>query len=156
MALFDDIKKKVSDTTQGAVKATRELAETTRLNSQISEEQRRIANLYSQVGKLYFDKYGAGAEPPFNELCAAITASNERIEKLKLDIQLVKGVKCCPSCGADVPVSSSFCGKCGAAVETPQPQQGERPAEETKRCEKCGAELESGAMFCGSCGQPIE
>jgi hypothetical protein len=68
MALFDDIKKKVLDTTQSAVKVTKELAETAKLNSQIAEEQRKIGNLYYQIGKLYFEKYGVEAEAPFGEM----------------------------------------------------------------------------------------
>jgi predicted amidophosphoribosyltransferase len=46
-----------------------------------------------------------------------IVAADKLIAKLQIDIQLVKGVKRCPSCGADVPVSSGFCGKCGSATE---------------------------------------
>jgi predicted nucleic acid-binding Zn ribbon protein len=155
MALFDDIKKKVTDTTQGAVKATKELAETARLNSQISEAQRKLANLQSQLGRMYFEKYGAEAEPPFNEICTAIIAANEQIAKLQLDIQMVKGVKHCPNCGNDVPMSSAFCGKCGSAVANPAQVQ---PVEavEVLRCVHCGEELESGSLFCGSCGQRQE
>jgi ribosomal protein L40E len=152
MALFDDIKKKVSDTTQSAVKATKELAETTRLNSQISDEQRKIGGLYSQLGKLYFEKYGIEAESPFGEICAAIVASSAQIEKLQMDIQFVKGVKRCQSCGADIPLASGFCGKCGSKVETPVTQP-DVVAADIQHCVHCGAEIENEALFCGSCGK---
>jgi DNA-directed RNA polymerase subunit RPC12/RpoP len=154
MALFDDIKRKVADTTQGAVKATREFAETTRLNSRISEEQRQIGGLYSQIGKLYYEQRREDAEPPFDELCAAITEAEEQIEKLRLEIQFVKGVKRCPVCGSDVPLTAGFCGKCGSTVETPETQT-EPAAPEIRRCAHCGAELENEAVFCGSCGQKL-
>jgi hypothetical protein len=157
MALFDDIKRKVADTTQGAVKATKELAETARLNSQISDEQRKIGNHYSQIGKLYYEQYGNNAEPPFDEMCAAIRAAAAQIDKLQLDVQLVKGVKRCPSCGADVALSAGFCGKCGSKVETsaPAPEPNAATAE-LRRCANCSAELEAGAVFCGSCGAKVE
>ncbi|MDR1210339.1 MAG: zinc ribbon domain-containing protein [Clostridiales bacterium] len=154
MALFDDIKKKVADTTQGAVKATKEFAETARLNSRISEEQRKIGSLYSQIGKLYYERRREDAEPPFDELCAAITAATEQIEKLQSEIQLVKGVKRCPNCGFDLPLTAVFCGKCGSKVETPEART-EPTAPEVRLCAHCGEELENGAVFCGSCGQKL-
>lgn len=150
MAFFNDFKKKVSDTTQGAVKATKDWAEINRFNSQIAEEQRKILSAESQIGKMYFEKYGVNCEPPFNEMCAAIAGANEQIEKLQIEIQRVKGLKRCPSCGNDVPITSAFCGNCGTAVATPV--QETATAAETLFCANCGAELENGAIFCGSCG----
>ena len=165
MALFDDIKKKVTDSTQSAVKATKELAETSKLNSQISDEQRKIASLYSEVGKQYFAEYGATSGGPLDELCAQIIAANEQIANLQAEIQVIKGVKTCPTCGAELPVTSGFCGKCGTAVETPvvaEPEPEIEPAAEAevepqpRFCSNCGTELEDGAMFCGNCGTKQE
>ncbi len=45
----------------------------------------------------------------------------------------------CPSCRAENPASSRFCGSCGKGLGAP-------------RCPKCQAELAPGARFCGSCG----
>ena len=156
MPLFDEIKKKVSDSTHSAVKATKELAETARLNSQIADEQRKIGSLYAQIGKLYFDKYGTDSEAPFGELCAGIAEANEQIAKLQLSIQLVKGIKRCASCGADVPLAAVFCGKCGSAVAAPSIPADDPVVSEVRLCSKCGEKLEEGAMFCASCGQKQE
>ena len=152
MALFDDIKKKVADTTQGAVKATKDLADIARLNSQISDAQGKIEGLYRQIGKLYFETCGEMAAEPFGEMCAEITAANAQIAKLQAELQVVKGLKRCPNCGADIPMASGFCGKCGTAVESPAPEPA--PVEAAvSYCVHCGAVLENGAVFCGGCGQ---
>lgn len=157
MPLFEDIKKKVVNTTQGAVKATKELAETARLNSQIADEQRKVGNLYTQIGKLYFEQRGGDGDALFSDLCNEITAANEQIEKLQADIQLVKGVKICPNCKADVPVTSGFCGKCGTAVASPpDSQEEESPELKVKYCSNCGVQLGDGEAFCGSCGHKAE
>ncbi len=48
----------------------------------------------------------------------------------------------CPSCGAERPRGSSFCGSCGADIA------GDGDA----CCHHCGAALPAGAIFCARCG----
>ncbi|MFA5536130.1 MAG: zinc ribbon domain-containing protein [Bacillota bacterium] len=156
MALFNDFKKKVVGTTQSAVKATKELAESSKLNSQITDEQRKIEGLYSKLGKLYFETLGDKAEQPLEELCAEIKATQEVITKLQLEVQRIKGIKVCPNCGTELALTAGFCSECGTAVETPvAPEEKEPPAEEPNHCTNCGTELEEGALFCSSCGQKV-
>ena len=112
MPLFTDLSKKLSTTTQNVVRGTKELTETARLNSLISDEHKQIASLYSQIGKLYYESYDASPETPLGELCLEINAANERIAKYEQDKLHIKGVKHCPSCGADVPAGIAFCGGC--------------------------------------------
>ncbi len=152
MALFDELKKKVVDATQTTVKATKDLAATTRLNAQVADEQRKIEGLYTQIGKLYFEQCDGAAEEPFAELCSAVNESNALIEKLKTEIQIVKGIKVCPNCGNEVPAASAFCGNCGTAVADLVVEE-EAEVDETPKCIHCGAEIQEGDMFCGSCGQ---
>jgi predicted nucleic acid-binding Zn ribbon protein len=167
--LFDEIKKKVTTTTQNAVKATKDMLETSRLNTQIADEQRKMNNCYTQIGKLYFEKYGAETEAPFDELCAGIISANAQIEKLEWEIQQIKGTKHCPNCGAEISAAAGFCSGCGAAVEIIVPPQDEVDSadgmvstetnaaiENVRHCSHCGDVLESGALFCASCGQKNE
>ena len=46
----------------------------------------------------------------------------------------------CPSCRAENPAASKFCGSCGKAVGA-------------AACPKCKAEVPAGAKFCSSCGE---
>ena len=52
----------------------------------------------------------------------------------------------CPSCGAQNPVGTKFCGNCGASLV---------PVAKVK-CPKCGAENAATMKFCGSCGSPLK
>jgi hypothetical protein len=156
MAFFDDLKRKVTETSQSAVKAAKEYAEEAKIKSQISTEQRNIQTTFTQLGKLFYEKHAADAASPFRELCVEVDSANERIAKLQHDLQFVKGVKRCTSCGADVPANSTFCGVCGASVETaPAPAQTQQQAApaEMESCYYCGAPLEPGSTFCGACGK---
>jgi len=150
MPLLDKMKK----ATQDVVRGTKEFTDIARQNSLIADEQRQIAGLYSQIGKLYFETHEADPETELGKLCLAIIAANERIGKCNETISQIKGNKRCPSCGADIPITSAFCGVCGAkTTETAEVAE----VDATKRrCSNCGAELEEGVMFCTSCGQKQE
>lgn len=54
MAFFDKLSKTVTEVSQKTIAKAKELADTSRLNSMISEEEKVIANQYFQIGKLYF------------------------------------------------------------------------------------------------------
>lgn len=53
MAFFDKLSKTVTEVSQKTIAKAKELADTSRLNSMISEEEKVIANQYFQIGKLY-------------------------------------------------------------------------------------------------------
>jgi predicted amidophosphoribosyltransferase len=155
MAFLDDLSNKITATTQNVVRGTKGLTDTARLNSLISEEQRQIANLYSQIGKLYCETAEIDAGTPLGELCLAVTASNERIAKYNDEILEIKGSRRCPNCGADISLNSAFCGACGSKMEIP-PEKPAASAPEKRFCMHCGAELTEGIVFCISCGQKQE
>ena len=52
MAFFDKLSKTVTEVSQKTIAKAKELADTSRLNSMISEEEKVIANQYFQIGKL--------------------------------------------------------------------------------------------------------
>ena len=54
MSFFNDLGRKVSEVGQSAIKKTKELSDTNRLNSMILDEEKRINDSYFQIGKLYF------------------------------------------------------------------------------------------------------
>jgi rubrerythrin len=152
MALFDEIKKKVTETTAHAVKATMEFADVTKINSLISDEQKQIASLYSQLGEQYYVMNADKADAPFQELCNAISAANERIAKHRQDIEHIKGISRCSYCGAELLSNSAFCVNCGASVSA-QPEAAGFASEAA--CPICGEAVAAGAAFCASCGNKL-
>src|SRR5437899_1778486 len=53
--------------------------------------------------------------------------------------------KACPKCGTMNPVTTKFCGNCGADTTV---------AAGSKPCVKCGKPVPPGLKFCGECGAP--
>jgi len=147
MALFD----KITKATQDAVRGAKDLTDVARLNSLISDEQRKIDSWFNQIGKAYYDKHEEEIPEPFAGMCAAIVESEQKISSYNEEIKKIKGSKNCPKCGASNPINSAFCVSCGV----PMNSQGEAVPAAQKFCTSCGAAIETGAAFCLSCGEKL-
>lgn len=155
MAIFDNLGKKITDKTQNVARGAKEFTDVARLNSLISDEQRQIVSLYDQLGKLYYQTAESDPDTALGRICLAIDASNQRIAKHNEEISQIKGLRRCRKCGADVPLTSAFCGSCGTKLESAQ-EQSAPDIKTTKFCAYCGAEISDKVAFCTSCGQKAE
>lgn len=152
MAFFDKISRAVTETGQKTLAKTRELADTSRLNSLISEEEKKITNLYYQIGKLYVSIHREDHEEEFLGMIKAIADAEAKINDCKRQIQNIKGVQRCEKCGAEVPRGVAFCSSCG----TPMPKIETVDPDDYIICGNCGAPVKKGMRFCTSCGKPME
>ncbi len=113
MAFFEDLGKKLSQAGQATVQKTKELADVAKLNSMISDEEKRINNAYTEIGKLYVELHASDGEAAFATLIQSIHEANEKITDLQKQAAQIKGVVTCEKCGAEVAKGSAFCGACG-------------------------------------------
>ena len=180
MGFFENIGRSVQATGRTTLQKSRELADITRLNSQRAENDKRINQLYLEIGRLYVELHGADPEPQMARQVQGITEMLSQNEMLNEQLQTLKGMAKCPHCGRFIPKNAVFCTSCGqralAEDKTVCPGCGavvtkgalfctqcgtripdEAPAQEAAkaRCTNCGAELEAGILFCTSCGQPV-
>ena len=133
------------------------LAEISRINALISEEETKINNMYCQIGKLYATVHRSDSEEEFAGLVAAVMESESKVEEYRVKILTVKGLIRCPKCGMELPKAAAFCMACGTPipkVETPVQEEAAAPAETV--CANCGAKLEADAMFCAQCGTSVQ
>lgn len=79
MAFFDNIGKKISLAGEGALNKGKALADVARLNSNVSEEEKKINNSYYQIGKLYIALHPQDYESDFAALVNSIVSSQDRI-----------------------------------------------------------------------------
>lgn len=152
MAFFDKLSKTVSEASQKTIAKTKELADTSRLNTMISEQEKIITNQYFQIGKLYVSIHKENYEDDFSGMIAAIAEAEAKIRDYKKQIQDIKGVQRCEKCGAEVPNGAAFCSSCGATmpkIQAPEPT-------DYVKCENCGTNVKKGMRFCTSCGKPME
>ena len=155
MAFFDDLGKKISQTGQGAVQKTKNVAETMKINNLISEEEKNVNNNLKQIGVVYFENFSENSDEMFSGYIENIKESKKKIEEYNEQINTIKGFGKCPNCGASVANDAAFCNGCGGAL----PKQSS-PVEETvntgKVCPNCGVNVATDDAFCNSCGKKIE
>ena len=146
MGYFDAIGKKISQTGQGVVQKTKDTAEVLKLNGLISDEQKRINTLQSEIGKRYFELYADSCEPAFVEAIAGIKDAKSKIDAYSEQIRKLKGLTTCPNCGSSVAYGAPFCASCGFQINKPA-----APGN-VARCTNCGLPLTPGSAFCTNCG----
>lgn len=152
MAFFENLSKTVTGVGQKTIAKTKELADTSRLNSMISEEEKVITNQYFQIGKLYVSIHKDDFEDDFAGMIGAIAEAEAKIRDYKKQIQDIKGVQRCEKCGAEVPNGAAFCSSCGASMSKMQPPI----SADYIKCGNCGTAVKRSMRFCTSCGKPME
>ena len=121
MAFFDKIGETISSKSKGVAQKAKDLAEVSDLNKQINQCNQKINDSYMEIGYYYYQAHKDDGDDPFAAQCANIRQAMDQADALRAQIQVIKGVKVCPNCHAEIPKDSQFCGYCGCRI-TPQGQ----------------------------------
>lgn len=123
MSFLNNLSQKINDVGQTTIKKTKNLADTAKLNLNISEEERKITNAYEQIGKWYVDKHRDDADVEIEGWLKSICEAEKKIHECRESIHQMKGMVLCPACGASVDADAAFCSACGQKMpEKPQPE----------------------------------
>lgn len=90
MAFLDKIGKKIGDVAGSATDMAKDFAETTKLNSEISAEEKQINQWFLEIGKFIFENEKENPDSVVAELIAKIKTSQQSIEELKRKIEEIK------------------------------------------------------------------
>lgn len=152
MALFDLMGKRATEATAKAVQKTKDISEVTRLNALIAEEERKVDQIYSRLGRRYVSIHGEENEEAFADLREAVSQEEEKIRRYRLQIMEIKGIRQCEECGRESPRDALFCCYCGL----PLPKLEEIVIDEDMvKCGQCGAMMGKDMNFCTACGSRI-
>ena len=142
---MSDILKKIGETISETGKTvgekTKQVGNTAKLNAKIIASERSISENYTIIGKYYYDTCKNNPDEEIAEAVNSVTASLETIAELKSQILAMKGLVKCASCGAGCPLDDTFCGKCGAVLEKPEPAAEEEAADEAEAKEEITVEV---------------
>ncbi len=122
MAFFEDLGKKISKAGQSVVDKGKELADITKINLSISDEERKIDECYKKIGKLFVEKIGDRAEGEFSELVSEVHTAENKISEYKQQIKDIKGITVCPKCAKELQADAIFCNHCGAKLDGTEEQ----------------------------------
>lgn len=155
MAFFEDLGKRITQTSQEVVQKTKDTAEVIKLNNMISDEEKCINNLYSEVGKKYFEIHFESYEQELEDMIIAIKEAKNKIEEYTEQVKRLKGIVRCPNCGGEVQYGTPFCSSCGTRMEV-QNNSAIASGSNAKRCIACGALITEECAFCTHCGTKVE
>jgi len=112
---MQDIKGTIVNITKNVTKTSSDLLKTTKLNMNLSTEEGNLRNLYYEIGKKVHEiyQYGGSLGKYFDEKYLEIEANERKIEEIKEQIGVIKGIRECPKCSKKVERVAEFCPKCG-------------------------------------------
>ncbi len=143
-------KDTVSRAAQTAKTKTKEVAEVTRLNVEISSLEQKIRDAGQRLGDYLLANpglLGGCGDETVAEIFRQVEELKQQIEADRQAVRDARNVNVCPNCGAEVSRTSRFCDRCGAPLE----QVRTDPV-----CPQCGAPVEPDAAFCGNCGAKLK
>jgi len=149
MAFFDDLGKKLSQAGQSVAQKTKDFTEVSKLNSAISDEEKKISNICVQLGREYYAKHVSDYEAPFEPYVLGIKDAEDKIAAYRQQIQNIRGVVRCENCGAELAPNVPFCSGCGAPAPVKAPAVAEPGM---VLCSACRNAVPVGIKFCPSCG----
>jgi len=153
MAFFDEIGKRITQTSQNAAQKTKNMTETVRLKGIISDEEKRINSYFLQIGKMYCEIYSENLDENFAQLVSGVAASKAKIFELTEQIKILKGVTKCTQCGGEVPNNVAFCSSCGSPMTNIAVMSSPN---NVIICSKCGSPVVTNVSFCTNCGNRLE
>jgi uncharacterized small protein (DUF1192 family) len=104
---------------------SKEVLETTRINSQIGGLKEQIARNQRELGEAVYEMNLKGVfdQNGVKEQCDAITALKRQIEAKEAELQEIHdkaaaalGRLTCPNCKTEVAEGTKFCGNCGTKI----------------------------------------
>ncbi len=124
MGFFDDLKEKLrpvgeklSESGKKAVDKTKELAEIAKLTLSVNEEEKKINEMYAEIGREYVTRFANEEGRLLPEVIEGIYEAKKKVDALNERIRELKGQSLCTSCGAKMDEESKFCPECGTAAE---------------------------------------
>ncbi len=126
-------------------------AEVERLSEQMDQLEEALSKIYGQIGQKHYEECDFDAQDAeMLVLFREVEGQKAQIQEINDRIRALKGITTCKQCGADVRISDTFCGSCGARIITEikvSPNGGV--------CSCCGHKVEPGQLFCSTCGAKV-
>ena len=118
-SFFEDLGKKIGETTETVTSKAGEMMEIQRLRGQIRTLERGNEADMQEIGRFLYEKYQAGEvmDEQVQMLCEKIDNRTESIERHQAKIEEIKGTSTCAECGKQVAKEMAYCPYCGAKKE---------------------------------------
>jgi len=155
MDFLNEFSKKFTSVARSVSEKSRENAETSRLNGELSAATNNLEKLYGRFGRACYAVHeGGGDHKELEQLALQIRAARLHVEELTARRDAAREMKRCLGCGAVFPREARFCSACGKRLPEAAPKP--EPMELGEYCAGCGAKREGGEAICPVCGLPFD
>ena len=135
MNFFDDLKEELSREGKKAATKAKNMFAISKLNSSIEEQEKKLGQVYQQIGKKYVELYGEKQESEFAEMLTMVQECNLKMTEYKKEIEAIKSTE----------------------MSLEEEKDAHILLEERKRvCKNCNTELSPNALYCPECGTKVE
>ena len=107
MDLFGKIGETIVNAGKDATQKAKDLSGVAKLNLDIRSKEDFIEKQYAELGKIYYQARAGETDVDGAEHFELIKEALDAIDKMRIEIQELKGTKVCPKCGA-VPAEKRF------------------------------------------------
>lgn len=114
--MFENLSKKLTDFGTVAANRTKNIGDRVSLTAKIEAAKRELTGIYAQLGQQVYQNQQADIPEEYAELFEKIAKTEQTLEDYQAQRQVLRRVRPCPDCGADVPNDAEFCSKCGCHV----------------------------------------
>lgn len=115
-AIVSNVASKAEGLARTAVKKGSEVAESAKLTITLKSEERKLENMFSTLGKLFYEQVkGTDVRAQIKAQVMEIDEQKLVIQELKASIDETNGKIKCDSCGKDMDIDAAYCPTCGKA-----------------------------------------
>ncbi|MBQ2626752.1 MAG: zinc ribbon domain-containing protein, partial [Eubacterium sp.] len=114
--MFENLSKKLTDLGTDAASRAKNIGDRVSVTAKIEAAKRELTGVYAQLGQKLYQSEQDNVPAEYADLFEKIEAAEKKLETLQAQRQVLRQVRPCPDCGADVPNDAEFCAKCGCHI----------------------------------------
>ena len=129
---FSDLGKKLSKLGQDTKNGVQKVSDSVTISNRISQEKKSLERLFALIGEAVYKENPDVPKAGLEDEWAAVKVAYANIASYTEQLNHVKGLIYCPSCGRPAATGDKFCAKCGFKLSIRPETTGEKMAKDLK------------------------
>ena len=113
MDIFNKIGDTITSTGKDLAKKAKDIVDVGTVKANISDQKKVIRKAYERIGEAYYKEHVDAGEHAYEIEFEVVGEANAKLKELYEQLNTLRKVCVCSSCGATLPDDSEFCNKCG-------------------------------------------
>ena len=117
MDFFDKLGESLVSAGKDVSQRAKDVSEIAKLRLDIRAKEDYVAKQYVALGQAYYEKHKEEEGIEEAEQFFLIREALEEIDRMRAEVQKLRGAAECKNCGAQMPEGAAFCSNCGAKMD---------------------------------------